>query len=84
MNFGQAIEALEAGHRVRRTGWNGKGMHVYLETDLHVAIGGGIYEGSVREYEPTFVMFTAQGKHQPGWTPQAPDMLGKDWEIVTD
>ena len=26
MNFGQAIEALKAGKKVSRKGWNGKGM----------------------------------------------------------
>ena len=29
MNFGQAIEALKAGQKVSRKGWNGKGMFVY-------------------------------------------------------
>ncbi len=28
MNFGKAIEALKAGKKVARTGWNGKGMFV--------------------------------------------------------
>jgi hypothetical protein len=30
MNFGQAIEALKEGKTVARAGWNGKGMHLYL------------------------------------------------------
>lgn len=30
MNIGQAIEALKAGKRVRRAGWNGKGMWLAL------------------------------------------------------
>lgn len=30
MNFGQAIEALKAGERVAREGWNGKGMWLAL------------------------------------------------------
>ena len=30
INFGQAVEALKAGQRVARAGWNGKGMFVYL------------------------------------------------------
>lgn len=30
MNFGQAIEAMEAGDKVSREGWNGKGMFLYL------------------------------------------------------
>lgn len=32
MNFGQAIEALKNGKKVARTGWNGKGMFIYMTT----------------------------------------------------
>ena len=31
MNFGQAIEALKAGKKVTRMGWNGKGMFLWLK-----------------------------------------------------
>ena len=31
MNFGQAIEALKQGKRVQRTGWNGKGLFVFMQ-----------------------------------------------------
>jgi hypothetical protein len=31
MNFGQAIEALEEGKRVARTGWDGKNMFVFQQ-----------------------------------------------------
>ena len=30
MTFGGALEALKAGKKVARTGWNGKGMYLYL------------------------------------------------------
>lgn len=30
LNFGQALEALKDGKRVARTGWNGKGMFIFL------------------------------------------------------
>jgi Protein of unknown function (DUF2829) len=81
MNFGEAIEALKKGLRVRRSGWNGVGMHIYLEDwcegALRVRIGG-----IERSYEPVICMFTAHGKHQPGWLASQADMLGEDWEIV--
>ncbi len=69
MNFGQAIEELKNGNFVRRSGWNGKNMYLYLETE---------YE----KYEPYIVMFTAQGKYQPGWLANQADILSDDWEIV--
>lgn len=31
MNFGQAVEALKQGKRVQRTGWNGKGLFVFMQ-----------------------------------------------------
>ena len=30
MNFGQALDALKAGQKVARSGWNGKGMYLIL------------------------------------------------------
>ena len=30
MDFGKAIEALKAGKKVAREGWNGKGMFLFL------------------------------------------------------
>ena len=82
MNFGQAIEALKSGLMVRRLGWNGKGMHIYLEDSYSMAIGGGVFKGQSRKYEPAIFMFTAQGKHQPGWLASQADMLADDWEMV--
>ena len=29
MNFGEALDALKAGKKLRRAGWNGKGMFVF-------------------------------------------------------
>jgi hypothetical protein len=79
MNFGQAIEALKRGKWVVRAGWNGKSMHLYLEDHLSWTVPGR--KGVVRHYEPCIVMFTAQGKHQPGWLASQADMLADDWEI---
>ena len=31
MNFGQAVEALKEGKRVQRTGWNGKGLFIFMQ-----------------------------------------------------
>lgn len=82
MDFGDAIRALKEGKCVGRKGWNGKNMHLYLETHFVFPIGAGVYKGTERQYEPCIIMFTAQGKHQPGWLASQPDMLATDWEIV--
>lgn len=43
-----------------RQGWNGKGMHLYLEDMLSYTIGEGVFKGERRTYQPCIVMFTAQ------------------------
>lgn len=82
-DFGEAIRRMKSGACVCREGWNGKGMHVYLEDGHAMKVQGGVFRGAARHYEPVFVMFTAQGKHQPGWLASQADMLAEDW-MVTD
>ena len=82
MNFGEAIETLKAGRMVQRAGWNGKGMHLYLEDQLSYTIGGGVFKGERRVYQPCIVMYTAQQEHQPGWLASQADMLSEDWQII--
>lgn len=83
MNFGNAISALKKGLWVARAGWNGKGMHLYLEDwfEGHMTFPtpNGTHE---RRYQPCIVMFTAQGLHQPGWLASQADMLADDWIVV--
>lgn len=82
MDFGDAIRELKQGRAVARDGWNGKNMHLYLEEDLSFTIGAGVFKGHRRILEPCVVMFTAQGKHQPGWLASQADMLAEDWRVV--
>jgi hypothetical protein len=79
MNFGDAIAALKKGERVQRAGWNGKGMHLYLEDWLE---GVMTFGADNRKYQPVIVMFTAAKEHQPGWLASQADMLAEDWTIV--
>lgn len=91
LTFGGAIEALKAGKRVARKGWNGKGMYLWLlpaamvkaewcrEEHLKAvaeANGGEIEAlGSIR-------MMTADRKVLTGWLASQTDMLSEDWEVV--
>lgn len=93
MTFGQAIEALKAGHRVARRGWNGKGMWLVLVpgtpsaqlregTPYHSALGQ-----PACEILPHIDMWTvnAEGRRAmlPGWLASQTDMLAEDWDLVT-
>jgi len=73
MTFGEAIEALKQGKSVARAGWNGKNMHLYLQKSVVTAVS---------TFEPCIVMYTAQGKHQPGWLASQTDMLAEDWSVI--
>lgn len=96
MNFGQAIAALKAGHRVARAGWNGKGMWiVYMSgmslppystqgTDRKVndRTARWIGEDTPLETLPYIAMWTADKKWLPGWLASQTDMLADDWCAV--
>jgi hypothetical protein len=70
MTFGAAIEALKAGERVTRRGWNGKDMWLALQVpDEHSKMT-----------LPYIYMKTAQGDLVP-WLASQSDMLSEDWEL---
>ena len=59
LTFGGALEALKAGKKVARNGWNGKGMYLYLADGklLTQEIGDGSYP-----FTDSIVMKTADNR----------------------
>lgn len=92
MNFGHAIEALKAGRKVARAGWNGKGMWLILVPGTKTAQlkPGTPYADHLKadqcEILPHIDMWTvnAEGRRAmlPGWLASQSDMLANDWMIV--
>lgn len=93
MTFGLAIEALKKGHKVSRSGWNGKGMWLVLVPGTKdVALRAGTpYEKALGDVPPIEIlphidMWTtnAQGRRAmlPGWLASQTDMLADDWSII--
>lgn len=82
MNFGQAIEALNQGKKVARTGWNGKGMFLlYVPSEkwgIIGKIGLGIPKGNLLSW---IGMKTADNKFVP-WLASQTDMIAEDWEVI--
>ena len=72
MTFGLAIEALKAGKRVARAGWNGKGMYIEY-------IPGKDFQFS--ELLPHFVIKNVNNSFST-WVPSINDCLADDWVIV--
>ena len=89
-SFGHAIACLKAGHRVARSGWNGKGMFLSLvkgrDTDYHVnsEVFGTGNDGNSQYQLPVLdaiYMKTADNKLVP-WLASQTDVLAEDWQIV--
>ena len=98
MNFGLAIEALKAGKKIARDGWNGKGMYiamvvpcvdyaadtcaVFADIVKESTHGGDTLPIKYVETDAYLVMRTAQGTIQPGWLASQADILSDDWLII--
>jgi hypothetical protein len=78
MGFGGALKLLEAGFRVSRSGWNGKGMWLVL------ADGGHTYfpDDSRWPMLPHILMKTVDDAVVP-WLASQTDMLAKDWGLTS-
>ena len=84
-SFGDAINFLKAGNKVARKGWNGKGMFLFLATDIEFHTKADL--SCVSELEgdltlPAFVMKTADDHFCVGWLASQTDMLADDWFTV--
>jgi len=87
VNFGDAVAALKRGERVMRSGWNGKGMYLFLVPGSVFAVNrepllSMLGEGTRVEYHAHIDMKTAQGYVVP-WLASQVDILSEDWEIIT-
>lgn len=97
LNFGAAIEAIKAGRRVSRKGWNGKGMFLFLlpagtvptkvihdpalRAVIEEQVGGDTFEAL-----GSIRMWTTNSEGRwavlTGWLASQTDMLSEDWEIL--
>jgi len=95
MNFGEAIEALKAGKKVTRKGWNGKGMFLWLKFGAVIKsewCKDPVLKQITEENDgtiiglPTICMFTHDSTGRKailtGWVASQTDMLYDDWEIL--
>lgn len=77
MDFGDALAALKAGHKVFREGWNGKGLLLELQRpDEH----------SKMTLPYIFISYPANAQNTPGarvpWLASQTDLLAEDWDNV--
>ena len=95
-DIGFAVDAMRSGHKVRRAGWNGKGMWVVMMPSLSLPSfntqepGPRVNDRTAKhigpdtplDSQPYIAMWTAAGQWQPGWLCSQADLLATDWELV--
>lgn len=83
--FEQALKFLKEGKRVCRTGWNGKGMYLELQTPtelskmtlpyIYIVMPGSIVN------DPAGGTHTTPAKLVP-WLASQTDLLSVDWDLI--
>ena len=86
MTFGQAIEAMKAGQKVARSGWNGKGMFAYYVPANSYPVQTGAAkshfgEGAMVPYN-AYMAIKNVNETVSTWVPSVNDVLSDDWRIV--
>lgn len=86
MDFSDALLSIKAGRRVRRSGWNGKGMYIFLVDSIPYDKSRSTLPGlgasdTKLEYLPHINMKTADNKVVP-WLASQTDILAIDYEVV--
>lgn len=71
MDFGEALRLLKDGARIARSGWNGKGMWLGLQTP----------DVNSKMSLPYIYMSTVTKDLVP-WLASQTDVLAEDWEVV--
>ena len=79
-NFGEAIKYLKRGFSVARKGWNGKGQHIELASNISYANAGGTIVNADHEaIGNKAIAFVGTSGVQLGWLASQADMLAEDW-----
>jgi hypothetical protein len=86
MDFSEALDKVKSGRKIARTGWNGRGMFLYLVPGSMFSVNKapllGIYPaGTTVTYRPHIDLVTADGQSVP-WVASQTDLLEDDWVVV--
>ena len=77
LTFSQALNKLKGGVKMQRTGWNGKGLWIELQTPD---------ENSKMTLPYLFISYPADAQNTPGarvpWLASQTDILAEDWQTA--
>jgi hypothetical protein len=83
MKFGTAIEEAKKGHKIARSGWNGKNQYVELATCIsYKSSTGQLVNVEHNNIGNKALAFVGTSGVQLGWLASQADMLAEDWTIV--
>lgn len=88
-DFSWALGALKNGHKLSRSGWNGKEMFIVYQAgypkgiaiNRNTANATGLPEGTICKFQPYIMMKTADNTFVP-WLASQSDLLANDWDTV--
>ena len=83
MNFGEALEAIKAGKKAQREGWNGKDQYIELATNVsYKRTDGEIVNANHETMGNKAIAFVGTSGVQLGWLASQADMLSDDWRVL--
>ena len=77
VGFDKALKAVKEGKKIQRSGWNGKGMFVFLRPE----VSGGTPNNGKVDCLAYLCMKTVDDKFVP-WLASQTDILAEDWSIL--
>ena len=86
LDFGMALQALRAGLRVARAGWNGKGMFVYYVPAAAYLAQTGVARKYFGEHAhvpyAAYLAIKNVNDTVSTWVPSINDVLAEDWVVL--
>ena len=84
LSFGQAIERVKQGERMKRMGWNGKNQYIEIAKNVsYVNARGEIVNVDHDAIGNQAIAFVGTSGVQLGWLASQADMLAEDWMEYT-
>lgn len=86
MDFSKALEAVKAGKRIQRAGWNGKGMFVYYVPAAAYPAQTGVAKAYFGESAlvpyAAYLAIKNVNETVSTWVPSINDVLADDWQVA--
>lgn len=83
VSFGAAIEALKAGLKMARKGWNGKSQYIQLVSNIsYIDVDGNAVNVEHEAIGNKAIAFVGTSGVQMGWLASQADMLAEDWCVA--